>query len=64
MIRLAPLAVLVLVTMLLLGYGSYTWSWLAGPVAGLIVWSLDRSARASAEPAPSRAGRREPAPVD
>ena len=50
----------VLVTMLLVGYGQHPWSWLAGPIAGLMVWGLDRKAQ---EPA-AGAGVREPAPVD
>jgi hypothetical protein len=56
--RLAPAAVAVLVSALLLAYGRYPWSWLAGPVAGLFVWGLDRKAH---EPAPPV---RPPAPVD
>jgi hypothetical protein len=55
--RLAPSFVLVLVTTLLVGYGPYTWSWLAGPVAALVVWSLNRTAH------PARA-QLPPAPVD
>jgi hypothetical protein len=62
-IRLAPLLVLVLVTALLLGYGPYTWSWLAGPLAALAVWSLDRKAHKPGVPAPAHL-RRNPAPVD
>jgi hypothetical protein len=58
-IRLAPVFVLVLVTTLLLVYGAHSWSWLAGPVAALAVWSLDRMA-----PAPSGRAIRGPAPVD
>jgi hypothetical protein len=61
--RFAPLVVLVLVTTLLLGYGPYTWSWLAGPLAGLAVWSLDRKAHKPDVPAPAHL-RRSPAPVD
>jgi hypothetical protein len=52
-IRLAPLFTLVAVTALLAGYGSHTWSWLAGPVAALLVWSLDRKGRVSRAPAPA-----------
>ena len=60
MYRLAPpLAVLVLVTTLLLGYGSYSLSWIAGPIAALLIWSFDRK---SLEVVPGRV--REPAPVD
>jgi hypothetical protein len=62
-IRIAPVSVLVLVTPLLLGYGPHPWSWLAGPLAAIAVWSLDRMAREPGVPAPVRA-RREPAPVD
>jgi hypothetical protein len=62
-IRLTPLVVLVPVTVLLLGYGPYTWSWLAGPVAGLFVWGLERKAHEPAAPAPAHL-RGEPAPVD
>jgi hypothetical protein len=61
--RLTPLIVLVLVTLLMLGYGPYSWSWLAGPVAAIVVWTLDRASRPAAVPAPTRT-RREPAPVD
>ena len=57
--RCAPVVVLVAVTALLLGYGRHPWSWVAGPIAALVVWSLDRKAHEPAEPA-----RREPAPVD
>ena len=60
--RLAPTLVLVTVTPLLLGYGRFPWSWLAGPVAALALWALDRKAH---EPVAPRAARRaEPAPVD
>jgi hypothetical protein len=62
-IRLTPLCVLVLVTALLLGYGPYAWSWLAGPLAALAVWSLDRRAHEPAMPAPAHLSRA-PAPVD
>ncbi|HXK14132.1 MAG TPA: hypothetical protein VNH45_06320 [Gaiellaceae bacterium] len=60
MIRLAPAFMLVLVTALLLGYGNHPWSWLAGPIAALVLWGLDRKAR---EPIPARV-HRAPAPVD
>ena len=63
MIRLAPVFVLVAVTALLVGYGSYPWSWLAGPLAALAVWSLDRKAHKPGAPAPTHL-RRAPAPVD
>ena len=64
--RLYPVFVLVLVTALLLGYGSYAWSWLAGPIAALALWSLDRNAHAPGAPARAHLHRRapEPAPVD
>ncbi|MEA2423728.1 MAG: hypothetical protein QOH13_138 [Thermoleophilaceae bacterium] len=63
MIRLAPAVVLVTVTSLLLGFGSHPWSWLAGPVAALAVWGLDRKAHEPGVPAAAHV-RREPAPVD
>jgi len=56
--RLSPVAVAVLVTALSGMYGRYWWSWLAGPIAGLLVWSFDRKAHEPAEPL------RDPAPVD
>jgi hypothetical protein len=55
--------VLVLVTILLLGYGAHAWSWLAGPIAAAVVWSLGRKAQEPASPSPARVGRA-PAPVD
>jgi hypothetical protein len=58
-------ALLVVVTGLLLAYGRFTWSWVAGPVAALALWSLERKSQEPAEPAPARANvRREPTPVD
>jgi len=63
-IRLAPVFVLIAVTTLLLGYGSYPWSWLAGPIAALAVWSLDRNAHRPGAPAPAHLRPRTPAPVD
>ena len=45
-------------TALCFEYGHHSWSWLAGPVAGLCVWAFDRKAHEPAEPL------REPAPVD
>jgi hypothetical protein len=60
-IRLAPAFVLVLVTALLLGYGNHPWSWLAGPIAALVLWGLDRKAHEPVAPAPLH---RTPAPVD
>lgn len=62
--RFAAPTVLVLVTGLDLGYGRFAWSWLAGPVAALGVWVLDRKAHAPAEPAPAHRRRLEPTPVD
>jgi hypothetical protein len=62
-IRLAPVVVLVLVTGLMLGYGPYSWSWLAGPLAALATWSFDRKAHKPGAPAPKHL-RRTPAPVD
>lgn len=35
-------ATLVSVTALLAAFGSSRWSWLAGPVATLAIWALDR----------------------
>ena len=54
---------LVAVTALLLAYGNHPWSWVAGPVAAMFVWALDRKSREPAEPAPAHATP-EPAPVD
>jgi len=62
--RLAPSLVLVLVTTLLLVYGSSSWSWIGGPVAALFVFGLERKSREPAAPSPKHAPRREPAPVD
>jgi hypothetical protein len=58
--RSAPLAILLVVTPLFLGYGRFSWSWLAGPVAALAVWVVERKAQEPAAPAPTR----EPIPVD
>ena len=58
--RFAPGILLVVVTALFLGYGSSKWSWLAGPVAALVLWALALKAREPALPAPAH----EPAPVD
>jgi hypothetical protein len=58
--RFAPGILLIVVTALFLGYGSSQWSWLAGPVAALVLWALALKAREPAESAPLR----EPAPVD
>ena len=62
--RLAPTLVLVSVTSLLLAYGRHHWSWLAGPLAAVAIWALDRVAETPGEPAPVHARRRTPAPVD
>jgi hypothetical protein len=61
--RIAPLSVFVLVTTLLLAFGSYPWSWVAGPLAALALWSLDRKAREPVAGVRVRA-QRAPAPVD
>jgi hypothetical protein len=58
----AAAVVLVLVTLLDLGWGRASWSWLAGPIAALVVLGLDHAARKPSAPAPKH--RREPAPVD
>ena len=58
--RFAPGILLIVVTALFLGYGSSEWSWLAGPVAALILWALALKSREPAEAAPAQ----EPAPVD
>ena len=63
MTRLYPVFVLVLVTALLLGYGSHTWSWLAGPIAALALWGLDRNAHTPGAPAPTHQQRLAPAPA-
>jgi HAMP domain-containing protein len=61
--RLAPSLLVLIVTVLDLAYGRFAWSWLAGPVVGLLLWSLRDVAATPAAPAPARA-RREPALVD
>jgi hypothetical protein len=61
--RCAPHLVLCTVTALLLAYGNHGWSWLAGPLAALFVWALDRKAHEPSEPVPAHL-LREPAPVD
>ena len=64
--RFAPGILLIVVTALFLGYGSSQWSWLAGPVAALVLWALDLKAREPITTAPRRgaAPARTPAPVD
>jgi len=62
-IRVAPCIVLVTVTALLLGFGNHPWSWLAGPIAALAVWGLDRKVREPGARAPAHV-QRTPAPVD
>lgn len=63
--RFAPVFVLVIVTTLFAGYGSHPWSWLAGPVAALAVWSFDLKAHEPSAPAQAHLpARRDPAPVD
>ena len=61
MSRHSASTIFLLVTPLFLAYGRFSWSWLAGPVAALLVWGLDRKAHEPSEPAPARL---EPAPVD
>ena len=63
MSRHSASTIFLLVTPLFLAYGRFSWSWLAGPVAALAVWGLQRKAQEPAEPAPARASR-EPVPVD
>ena len=58
--RFAPGILLIVVTALFLGYGSSEWSWLAGPVAALVLWVLALKAREPARSAPAHG----PAPVD
>jgi hypothetical protein len=58
--RLLPASVtLAAVTALLYTYGSTRFAWLAGPVAALAVWALDRDAQE-----PALAAEREPQPID
>jgi hypothetical protein len=49
--RFAPGILLIVVTALFLGYGSSEWSWLAGPVAALVLWALALKAREPELPA-------------
>jgi hypothetical protein len=58
--RFAPGILLIVVTALFLGYGSSEWSWLAGPVAALLLRALALQTRKPAEPSAAR----EPALVD
>jgi hypothetical protein len=64
--RVAPSLVLVLVTGLFLLYGRFTWSWVAGPVAALALWALERKAHEPSAPAPKHAAaqRHEPTLAD
>ena len=63
--RLAPLVILCSVTALMVAYGRSGWSWLAGPVAAILLWWLERKSREPAEPSAARAVRRnDVAPVD
>jgi|tagenome__1003787_1003787.scaffolds.fasta_scaffold19410690_2 hypothetical protein len=60
--RLAPSLVLVLVTGLFLVYGRFSWSWVAGPVAALALWALERKAHEPSAPAPKHAAAAMPQP--
>jgi hypothetical protein len=63
--RLSPTIILLVVTALLLVYGRYSLSWIAGPVAAIAFWALERRSREPGSPAPARTTvRRTPAPVD
>jgi len=62
--RISPLIVLALVTTLELMYGRSDWSWVAGPVAALLLWAVEQSTRRPHPPAPARRPSRAPAPVD
>ncbi len=55
-----PLIVLIAVGGLLAGYGRFSWSWLAGPVAAVAVFALQRATA----PAEDAARADEPSPVD
>jgi hypothetical protein len=61
--RLAPPLVLLLVTALDYAYGRFAWSWLAGPVAAILVFAVERASHGPAPPA-ARHRRVAPAPVD
>jgi hypothetical protein len=52
--RLAPTIILLAVTALLLVYGRYSLSWIAGPLAALGCWSLERRTRTPGAAAPAR----------
>ena len=62
MSRYAALVILLVVTPLFGVYGRFSWSWLAGPVAALAGWAVERKAHEPAAPAPARS--RDPVPVD
>lgn len=53
---LPPSLTFLAVTALLMLYGHHAWSWIAGPVAGLVVWELDGFSHLPAEPALAHAG--------
>jgi hypothetical protein len=63
--RLSPTIILVAVTALLVVYGRYSLSWIAGPIAAVALWALERRSREPSAPAPRRTAiRRTPAPID
>jgi hypothetical protein len=69
--HISPSLILVLVTVLLAGYGSTRLAWVFGPVTALGVWALGglarrpaRRARRPVRPTGVLSHRREPAPVD
>ncbi|MBA3844658.1 MAG: hypothetical protein H0X39_18920 [Actinobacteria bacterium] len=65
MSRFSPTIAFLAVTALLLVYGRYSLSWVAGPVAALAFWALERRSREPGAPAPARTTvSRTPAPVD
>jgi hypothetical protein len=49
--RAAPSLVLLTVTPLDLGYGRFAWSWVAGPLAALVLWALRGQRDGAAEQA-------------
>jgi len=51
--RLPPTIIFLAVTALLLVYGRYSLSWIAGPIAALAFWALERRSR---EPGARRLG--------